>query len=416
MSEQIDQHAIVLKNGLKIVYNENPTAESTSFNLCVGSKEKPENREVAFAMNHLIEHCLRISNPQMAKTAEAENLRPKDCQTYYDRIEFRHSVQENDKVGKVLDCYGEMFSDWAMPHLSAERNVIFEEWNHIFNQPDKWRFLSDFFDDKKNTFEFKPGIKLLKDDYLTSHHDRITDWFNDQINYTFDFPDQMVQDCARHLYGADNMTLYVSGPMPQSDFFALVQASKCQNIPRCSVQNPLEHITDQSAHHALSSHEDMRNHPSSDVRLNTNLSDEKDQKIAQAFMKAFMSKGLQKEEPNAYILDFEKSGLHAKISSAKTDLMLKKITRLIKDSQNPDNISFEHLQSVCKKLKDPSITKANLVSVMNKIAKNGNFVVNGTEKPLPNLEKNSLQAKLTTVASKRLQTTAVRQLKTATRE
>lgn len=81
-----DKPDLVLDNGLRIFYEEDSKKSSLSFNMQAKINSNNENREINFAMNHLIEHCMRVADPIKAQQFEEKNIRPKDCQTFYDRI------------------------------------------------------------------------------------------------------------------------------------------------------------------------------------------------------------------------------------------------------------------------------------------------------------------------------------------
>lgn len=88
---------LILPNGLKVFYEENPQAERFSLNMFVGSKAGDENKEVIFAANHIIEHSIRLADEQKAIQYQQDNVRPQECITSYDNIRFGKNLEQSSK-------------------------------------------------------------------------------------------------------------------------------------------------------------------------------------------------------------------------------------------------------------------------------------------------------------------------------
>ncbi len=375
--ENEDKPVLVLSNGLKIFYTETPEKSSLSFNMKAKINSNDDNKEVCFAMNHLIEHCIRIADPIKAQQAENDNLRPKDCQTYYDRIEYRKQGEPED-TSKILDCYGEMFSNWHMPHIDAERNVIFEEWCHVYNQKDKWNFLTDYFQNENNTY-VDSGTKLLTDEYVEKNRENIHRWFNDQINYTQDFSKDDIINCAKNVYAAENMELHCSGNIPADIFLKLVKESTLNKIPKGNSRNPLESTTDYSARENTTSKLDMEDFKNSSVSLKYNVENSEHAKIMKEFLKIRMGHKLQKEEPNAYIVDFKSKEVDAKISEPKQQKTVEKMAYLVQNLHTPP-VSDKEIALLQKKLQDQSISPQLIESLVSQVQQTSQIIVNGKNK------------------------------------
>lgn len=376
-----DKPDLILDNGLRVFYEEDSEKTSLSFNMQAKINSNNENREINFAMNHLIEHCMRIADPIKAQQFEEENLRPKDCQTFYDRIEYRK--QGNSKnAAKILDCYGQLFSNWHMPHIDAEREVIFEEWCNVYNQKDKWHFLTDYFQNENNTYIHSQfGVKLLTTEYIEKNKENIHTWFNNQINYTKDFSKDDIIACAKHTYGATNMTMLCSGNMPKEEFLKLVKASSLSKIPHSNGFNPLARTTDQLACQNLTSKLDMEDFKISSISMSYNIENPEHAKIMKEFLKSRMGNKLQKEQPNAYIVDFNSHGIESKISTPKAQLTQDKMATLLQQIHVSPITAKETIQ-LQKKLNNQSISPQLLKSLITKVYETAQINVNGENKGL----------------------------------
>lgn len=374
-----DKPDLVLDNGLRIFYKEDSEKSSLSFNMQAKINSNNENREINFAMNHLIEHCMRVADPIKAQQFEEENLRPKDCQTFMDRIEYRKQGNSTN-ASKILDCYGELFSNWHMPYIDAEREVIFEEWCNVYNQKDKWIFLADYFQNENNTFIHPQyGAKLLTDEYVEKNRENIHKWFNNQINYTKDFSKDDVIACAKHTYSASNMTLRCSGNMPKEEFLRLVKESSLYKIPHFNGDNPLDHTTDQMASQNLASKLDMEDFKISSVSMNYNIENPEHAKIMKEFLKSRMGNKLQKEQPNAYIVDFDFHSVETKISEPKTQQTQNKMVQLLQQIHDSPITAKEIIQ-LHKKFNDPSISPRLIKNLISKVYETAQINVNGENK------------------------------------
>ncbi len=374
-----DNPDLVLDNGLRIFYEENSEKNFVSFNMQAKINSNDENREINFAMNHLIEHCMRVADPIKAQQYEDGNLRPKDCQTFYDRIEYRKQSNPED-VAQILNCYGELFSNWHMPHIDAEKEVIFEEWCNVYNQKDKWMFLTEYFQNGNNTYIHPQfGVNLLTPEYVEKNRENIHKWFNNQINYTKDFSKEDIIACAEHTYSAANMTLRCSGNMPKEEFLKLIKESSLNNIPHNNRENPLARTTDQSVSKTLVSKLDMEDFKISSISMNYNIENPEHAKIMKEFLKARMGNKLQKEQPNAYIVDFTSNGIETKISSPKSQLLQRKMTKLLQEIHDTP-ITAKEIMQLQKKLNNSSISPQLLKDLVARVYKTAQINVNGENK------------------------------------
>ena len=370
---------LVLDNGLRIFYEEDSKKPSLSFNMQAKINSNSENKEINFAMNHLIEHCMRVADPVKAQQFEEENLRPKDCQTFYDRIEYRKQGN-SENVAKILDCYGELFSDWHMPHMDAEREVIFEEWCNVYNQKEKWNFLTDYFQNENNTFVHPQfGVKLLTNEYIEKNKENIHEWFNNQINYTKDFSKEDILACAKHTYAAANMTMRCSGNMPKEEFLKLVKESSLSKIPQTNAVNPLAHTTDQEASKNLVSMLDMEDFKMASVSMRYNLENPEHAKIMKEFLKSRMGNKLQKEEPNAYVVDFNSHGVETRISAPKSQLTQDKMAKLVQQIHDSP-VTAKEIVQLQKKFNNPSVSPQLLQNLISKVYETAQINVNGENK------------------------------------
>lgn len=376
-----DKPDLVLDNGLRIFYEEDSEKSSLSFNMTTKINSNNENKEINFAMNHLIEHCIRVADPIKAQQFEEDNLRPKDCQTFYDRIEYRKQGN-SENTAKILDCYGELFSNWHMPHIDAEREVIFEEWCNVYNQKDKWAFLTDYFQNENNTYIHPQfGAKLLTPEYVEKNREKIHKWFNNQINYTKDFSKEDIIACARHTYSASNMTMRCRGNMPKEEFLKLVKESSLSKIPHINENNPLAYTTDQSASQNLVSKLDMEDFKISSVSMSYNLENPEHAKIMKEFLKSRMRHKLQKEQPNAYIVDFNSHGIESKISTPKSQQTQDKMAQLLQQIHDSP-INAKEIIQLQKKFHNPSISPQLLKSLIAQVYETAQINVNGENKGL----------------------------------
>lgn len=374
-----DKPDLVLDNGLRIFYEEDAKESSLRFNMQAKIDSNYENREINFAMNHLIEHCMRIADPVKAQQFEEENLRPKDCQIFYDRIEYREQGN-SENAAQILDCYGELFSNWRMPYIDAEREVIFEEWCYVYNQKDKWHFLTDYFQNENNTYmDPQFGVRFLTAEYVEKNRENIHQWFNDQINYTKDFSKEDIIASAKHTYGASNMILRCSGNMPKEEFLKLVKASSLHKIPHFNEYNPLAQAKDKSASKNLVSKLDMEDFKISSVSISYNLENSEHAKIMKEFLKSRMGNKLQKEQPNAYIVDFNSQGIAIKISKPKSQQTQDKMVQLLQQIQSSPITAKEIIQ-LQKQFNNPSISPQLLKNLIAKMYETAQINVNGENK------------------------------------
>lgn len=371
---------LILPNGLKVFYEENPQADRFSLNMFVGSKANDENKEVIFAANHIIEHSIRLADQQKAALYQKNNVRPQDCITSYDHIRFGKDLEQSSKLEETLNCYGDMLSNWYTPDLESEREVIFEEWCDK-RQNGSPAFLSAYLGSKEDLYTLPDkNLTLLKPEYVEQHKNTtIKEWFNDQINYTKDLKTEDIRAYAKHICGADNMTFIASGNMPKEKFLQLVQKSALTQIPQTQKYNPFENLTDKQAHQNLSSQMDIDDYKVSSFEVTYPSRNPDEAKIAKEFFKLRMCKGLQKEEPHAYIADFTQKGISAQITTQKEKLMQDKLVSLMTSSIKDFSLSNSELQTIQSRLGMENISVETVRNVASQAFQNAKLSVNGSE-------------------------------------
>ncbi len=378
---------LILPNGLKVFYEENPQAEGFSLELFVGSKAKEENKEVIFATNHIIEHSIRLADEQKAAQYQQDNVRPQDCITSYDNIRFGKSLGQSSKLEETLNCYGDIFSNWHMPNLEGEREVIFEEWCNA-RQNGNPAFLSAYLGSKEDLYTIPDkNLTLLKPEYVEQHKNTtIKEWFNDQINYTKDLKTEDIRAYAKHICGADNMTFIASGNMPKEEFLQLVQKSTLTQISQAQKYNPFENLTDKQAHQSLSSQMDIDDYKVSSFEVTYPSRNPEEAKIAKEFFKLKMCKGLQKEEPHAYIADFTPKGISAQITIQKEKLMQDKLVSLMANSVKDFSLSAAEMQTLQSRLKMDNLSVETIRDISSQAFQNAQLSINDSElKSISNL-------------------------------
>lgn len=342
---------LILPNKLYLFYDEEPLAEGLSLDMFVGSKANEKNKELIFAVNHIIEHSLRPADAAKASLYQKDNVRPQDCITSYDNIRFGKYLERLSKLMETLNCYGDMFSKWHMPYLEAERNVIFEEWCDK-RQNGNPAFLSAYLGSKEDLYTLpERNLILLKPEYIEKYKDTIIkDWFNHQINYTKNLRSQDVIDYAKHICGADNMAFVASGNMPKKEFLNLAQQSTLIHIPQTQAYNPFENMTDAQAQQNLSSNLNIDDYKVSSLEITYPSNNPEESKIAKEFFKLKIGKGLQKEEPFAYVIDFKLDGISTRITSQKEKMMQEKLVFLMASSVKDFSLSDVELQVLQNRL------------------------------------------------------------------
>lgn len=378
---------LILSNGLKVFYEENPHAERFSLNMFVGSKANDENKEVIFATNHLIEHSIRLADEQKAAQYQQDNVRPQDCITSYDNIRFGKNLEQSSKLEETLNCFGDIFSNWHMPNLEGEREVIFEEWCNT-RQNGNPAFLSAYLGSKEDLYTIPDkNLTLLKPEYVEQHKNTtIKEWFNDQINYTKDLKTEDIRAYAKHICGADNMTFIASGNMPKEEFLQLVQKSALTQIPQAQKYNPFENLIDKQAHQSLSSQMDIDDYKVSSFKVTYPSRNPEEAKIAKEFFKLKMCKGLQKEEPHAYIADFTQKGISAQITTQKEKLMQDKLVSLMANSVKDFSLSAAEMQTLQSRLKMDNLSVETIRDISSQAFQNAQLSINASEpKSIANL-------------------------------
>lgn len=371
---------LILPNGLKVFYEENPQAEGFSLNMFVGSKATEDNKEVIFATNHIIEHSIRLADEQKAAQYQQDNVRPQDCITSYNHIRFGKYIEQSSKLEETLNCYGDIFSNWHMPNLEGEREVIFEEWCDK-RQNGNPAFLSAYLGSKEDLYTIPDkNLTLLKPEYVEQHKNTtIKEWFNDQINYTKDLKTEDIRAYAKHICGADNMTFVASGKMSKEEFLQLVQKSALTQIPQEQKYNPFENLTDKQAHQNLSSQMDIDDYKVSSFEVSYPSQNQDEAKIAKEFFKLKMCKGLQKEEPHAYIADFTKKGISAQITTQKEKIMQDKLVSLMAASVKDFSLSAAEMQTLQSRLKMDNLSEGIIRDIASQAFQNAKLSVNGSE-------------------------------------
>lgn len=371
---------LILPNGLKVFYQENPQAEGFSLNMFVGSKATEDNKEVIFATNHIIEHSIRLADKQKAVQYQQDNVRPQDCITSYDHIRFGKYLEQSSKLEETLNCFGDMFSNWHTPDLEGEREVIFEEWCDK-RQNGNPAFLSAYLGSKEDLYTLPDkNLTLLKPEYVEQHKNTsIKEWFNDQINYTKDLKTEDIRAYAKHICGADNMTFVASGKMSKEEFLQLVQKSALTQIPQVQKYNPFENLTDKQAHQNLSSQMDIDDYKVSSFEVSYPSQNQDEAKIAKEFFKLKMCKGLQKEEPHAYIADFTKKGISAQITTQKEKIMQDKLVSLMAASVKDFSLSAAEMQTLQSRLKMDNLSEGIIRDIASQAFQNAKLSVNGSE-------------------------------------
>lgn len=378
---------LTLPNGLKIFYDENPNADGFSLNMFLGSKATEDNKEVIFAANHIIEHSIRLADKQKAVQYEQDHVRPQDCITSYDNIRFGKYLEQSNKLAETMNCYGDIFSNWHTPDLEDERQVIFEEWCNSRHNGNP-AFLSAFLGGKDDLYTLpEKNITLLKPEYVEQHKDTtIKKWYNNQINYTKDLKTENIIDYAKHICGADNMTFVCSGKMPKEEFIELIKASTLGQIPQTQKYNPFENITDKLASQNLSSQMDIDDYKTSAFEVTYSGRDETETKIAKEFFKLKMGKKLQKEEPHAYIIDFTKRGISAKITAQKEKIMQDKLVSLMASSVNSFSLSETELKTLQTRLGINNLSPETVKTIASQTFQTAKLSINNTEpKSISNL-------------------------------
>lgn len=371
---------LILPNRLNLFYEEKPQAKGVSLNMLVGSKAREDNKEVIFATNHIIEHSIRLADEQKAAQYQQDNVRPQDCITSYDNIRFGKYLEQSSKLEETLNCFGDMFSNWHTPDLEGEREVIFEEWCDK-RQNGNPAFLSAYLGSKEDLYTLPDkNLTLLKPEYVEQHKNTtIKEWFNDQINYTKDLKTEDIRAFAKHICGADNMTLVCSGNMSKEEFLQLVQKSALTQIPQTQKYNPFENLTDKQAKQNLSSHMDIDDYKVSSFEVTYPSKNPEEAKIAKEFFKLKMCKGLQKEEPHAYIADFTKKGISAQITTPKEKIMQDKLVSLMAASVKDFSLSDTELQTLQSRLKMDNLSEETIRDIATQAFQNAKLSVNGSE-------------------------------------
>lgn len=373
------QPDLVLKNGMKVFYAYDENAETTDFKMVVNSgKDIPEElKDINFAANHLLEHSIKPKTDVLATYSELGVL-PKDAQTHMDSVTYRLEVDDNAKISAALNAYADMLGDYEMPRLEGERHRIFEEWDKMYNQKDKWQFFSEYFGSDDNTYTHPAGFKLLKQEYVDSNQSKIKDWLDNQVNLTMDFDNKDLKTFAKHIYGADNMSLHIKGNMLKEEILSMIKSSKLTDMEQASTENPLSKMVNSEKQ----SNFDLDEYKSLSINMSfpENLT-EKEKIIAKEFLGKRISRKLQYEEPNAYLAEATKKGIEGSISHPKKDIFIKSMVSEVVSLSNSNNITDEELLNIQKKTGYGDISKNDLASLANNIYKEMKLSVNSQTLP-----------------------------------
>lgn len=249
-------------------------------------------------------------------------------------------------------------------------------------------FLSAYLGSKEDLYTIPDkNLTLLKPEYVEQHKNTtIKGWFNDQINYTKDLKTEDIRAYAKHICGADNMTFIASGNMPKEEFLHLVQKSALTQIPQAQKYNPFENLTDKQAHQNLSYQMDIDDYKVSSFEVTYPSRNPEEAKIAKEFFKLKMCKGLQKEEPHAYIADFTTKGISAQITTQKEKLMQDKLVSLMAASVKDFSLSATEMQTLQSRLKMDNLSAETIQDVATQAFQNAKLSVNGSKpKSISNL-------------------------------
>lgn len=182
------------------------------------------------------------------------------------------------------------------------------------------------------------------------------------------------------------MTFIASGKMPKEEFLQLVQKSALTQIPQAQKYNPFENLTDKQARQSLSSQMDIDDYKVSSFEVTYPSRNPEEAKIAKEFFKLKMCKGLQKEEPHAYIADFTPKGISARITTQKEKIMQEKLVSLMATSVKDFSLSAAEMQTLQSRLKMDNLSAETIRDVATQAFQNAKLSVNGSKaKSISNL-------------------------------
>jgi hypothetical protein len=242
---------------------------------------------------------------------------------------FPSSKEALDRFNTLSDS----LSNIELKDIGLEKKRIFEEWAGCSDQPHKFQFWggmlspvsAEQWDKIDQTITPERGFNLI----------------NRQADYTNAFTDEEIKKHALATYGAENLTLCVSGPVSFDEFKKIIEQSKLSTIPRTHEGGELIQFRDVPSQ---THYEDM-----SVSHLNFNVRGKAGLKSAYRQVNQDVCSALRKDENIAlYWSDRERKedGLNTTwnltISSEKEGRLLEcmsKTLEKLKSDKNPDPIS-----------------------------------------------------------------------------
>lgn len=336
MSDKIkseDMFLIELENGMKIEVITNSDKWS---GILYASNDFIEGERGQFqsAANHLIEHCL----PGPFKgNAEVRS-------TF-----ISHQLSQIDNIKQalmVLNSLGDNLINLSLDpeRVESEKRVIFEEWAGQALHENQFKFFGGHF--YPVTFDEKD--KVIED----VSDDKIYNFMNQQANYTQDFSFQELNQQARFMYGAKNLTLRLETPLKFDSFEEFIQRTRLKDIP--AFQSDARQITDNFENRSMNHQVDYRNISPQTLHFNFSVSKE-EEKIAADILNN-MIKNAQKESGvywSSRTVNRDENEAHfcfsPQITSQNKAKMLNAIAKFLNQTAFGEN-SNQQEQEVAKKM------------------------------------------------------------------
>ena len=199
-----------LENGLTVRYQ--PSEKWCAFLYMQQPFEEGEKGLFNVAANHLIEHCLNGEFDGRAET--------RSNMVRFGLNEFSNS----DEALKRFNCLSDCLSNMEFKDIGLEKKRIFEEWAGCSEQSEKFKFWGGMLS------PVSAEQWDIIDDTITP--EKGYHFINRQADYMNDFMDEEIKKHALATYGAENLTLCVSGPVSFDEFKKLIEKSKLSSIPR----------------------------------------------------------------------------------------------------------------------------------------------------------------------------------------
>ena len=336
MSEKIkseDMFFIELENGMKIEVV--PNSYKWSGTLYASNDFiEGEKGQFQLAANHLIEHCL--SGP-FKGNAEVRS-------TF-----ISHQLSQIDNIkqaSNVLNSLGDNLINLSLEpeKVESEKRVIFEEWAGQALHKNKFRFFGGYF--YPVTFDEKD--RVIED--VTD--DKIYNFMNQQANYTQDFSVRELNQQARFMYGAKNLTLRLETPLEFDTFKEFIRRTRLKDIPK--IQSDARQITDNFENRPTNNQVDYRNIKPQTLHFNFSVLKE-EEKIAADILNN-MIKNAQKESGVYWFLrtiNRDENESHfsfvPQITSQNKAKMLNAISKFLNQTAFAEN-SNQQEQEVAKKM------------------------------------------------------------------